>query len=144
MFVQYVPVERTALQILEELPQEFRLTGSRLLAPAQAEINNSDLDFFTLHSPNVVTDLLNAGFFELLREEFGYLDDDCVKVFRKGNVDVQLRKNPYEYQKVCRYLAKHTILTRVVMRHIKEGPVSARKVIWNQLLIAAKAGILES
>jgi len=142
MFTARIPVEKTALQILDESETIFRLTGSRLFNPIYAEINESDWDFFTQYDPVCYKNLVDKGFSEILNQNIGYLDSDCLYVLRKDNVDVQFRKNSALYSEVCEYFMQHRRLSTHLMFRIKEGSQSLRKQIWNEFLEAADKGEL--
>ena len=139
----HIVIEKTGLQILAEHPEQFFLTGSRLFTPETAVLNGSDWDFYAPYSEDLMRDLISKGFTVTAHEESGYLDQSCVVIMEKDDVDVQLRIHVDAYTKVCRYLCKHKVIASILFSKIRESNNTIRTKVWNELLDAVTKGELE-
>lgn len=91
---------RSPFQILESLENQFFLTGSRRFGGAREK---SDYDFFVQDDGKISEILISHGFKKVSDDE-RYNTIPNTVVFRKGNVDVQVRKNADEFEKINQWL----------------------------------------
>lgn len=114
---------KTALEIIEKLPFEFHLTGSRLFCPSFTTYE-TDWDFYVANSEEVVEALMKEGFHAPYLPHYG--DSLCVRVMEMENVDIQLRNDiPAHKEKEKKLLALgekayHKIATNFAQINAKE------------------------
>lgn len=94
---------RSALQILADSEYTFFLTGSRRFGHAAS---GSDWDFFVQKDGEVESWLVKHGFTRLTGDA-AYKGIPGTTVYRKENVDVQVRVNAEQFEKINCWLDTH-------------------------------------
>lgn len=130
------------LSQLEDLPEDFYLTGSRFF---RTERPGSDWDFFTADSPKVRASLSKMGFVEELSPSYWDGSTAAVYVHQRGGIHVQLLMGNAEVE---RKLAVHKVLDRELMQRPGSdvsmfilhtlGDKRMAKNLWTVLLAVAR------
>ena len=123
--VNTLPDYQSPLQILQSLKYEFVLTGSRRFGDASP---TSDYDFF-VHDDGYVSEVLMDKGFRKVSNDEGYSDIPDTTVFRKHNVDVQVRKDADKFEKICQWLEQNPGSYKYMKSLVREE----RKKIWTFL-----------
>jgi len=117
---------RSPIQLLKTASFVFTLTGSRYFGDAKL---NSDYDFFVQKDEDVCNWLIKNGFVILGSGE-GYDGIPGVSVFRKLNVDVQIRRNADEFARINQWLFDHP----EAYQHLKSlGKSEKAQALWDYL-----------
>jgi hypothetical protein len=115
----------TSLVLLQTLPYDFYLTGSRFFGNPTKE---SDWDFYCEYNENLIDTLKDHGFRTLIPTT--YRDANTSLVLRRDNVDIQFVKDfakKHKVQSLLLQLIKHFDLP------LKDFTKLQRVQIWDNL-----------
>lgn len=118
---------KTALQLLQESEYKFVLTGSRRF---RCHRDSSDYDLFVEDSKEVRLWLSSNGFKKLIEGDPKGYDIPNTVIYRKENVDVQVRENFERFVQVNRWFDERP----KAYMYLKGLERSERNAMWRFLM----------
>jgi len=122
-------VQSRVLALIEKAPFVFYLTGSRKLTPSYV-LKDTDWDFFVEDTEQVAIWLEKYSFEDL--NDPNYMDNGLVHVYRRENIDIQVRRDVIDWQRKQARLLELPEVCRFAML-MKTHPRDLLSQVWDSL-----------